>query len=299
MIPNDLNAARFLQQLLTVLRSNAVATAEKNQIYISLKNDLVIESLTGYLTGDCLAAREWPLLRKEFRRKQRISELRLSEVIRNDPDRKHRPQLLCHERISIPTLQEVAIEIFGLTIEHSPALLRHALLTQVDSTGSPILWFALCDMFRTTDNPGLQIQLSEIFRKVLDPGTVDDPERDDLLSKFYDYQVIDRLIDIVLFLPPQTFEDLFPHFPDSFSPYFIADDSSDIDDDDNSDDDNRLVFQMSQQSSSYQGKPSSLNSTQTQSDVLDRSTSSSKSTPTRSVRYNLFITLIFLYEILL
>lgn len=226
MIPNDVNAARFLLHLLTVLRTNIVATPEKNQIYNSLKNDVVIESLSGYLTGDCPAAAQWPTIGRELKRKQREGEERMNEQIRNDPECKHRPQLLSHERISIPTLAEVAIEIFSLSVEHSPALLRHALLSQVSTSGAPTLWFALCEMFRTNDNPGLQIQLSEIFRKVLDPITLDDAEKDDLLSKFYDHHVVDRLIDIVLTPPPQTFEDLFPEYPELASPYFISDEFS-------------------------------------------------------------------------
>lgn len=231
MIPGDVNAARFLLQLLTVLRSNIIATPEKNQIYNSLKNDSVIDSLTGYFTADCAAAREWPIYRRQLRRKQAEAALRMDEKIRNDPQRRHRPQLLSHERMSVPTLQEIALDIFSLSVEHSPSLLRHSLLSNVDSTGSPTFWYSLCDMFRNTDNLAMQIQLSEIFRKVLDPVTLDDPEKDDLLILFYDREVIDRLIDIVLSPPPQTFEDLFPRLPNSHTPYFIPEGSSDEEDD--------------------------------------------------------------------
>jgi hypothetical protein len=50
----------------------------------------------------------------------------------------------------------------------------------------------------------------EMFKKLLDPVSMESPERDDFLGLFYDKGVLDRLINILLTPAPSCFNLLYP-----------------------------------------------------------------------------------------
>ncbi|KAH8742030.1 hypothetical protein FG386_003532 [Cryptosporidium ryanae] len=215
-IQKDFLAAKFIHAVLTVLKQNPMSIYERHQIFMNLKANHILCEFSGYLKENCIGARQMLELIDNNLNKENISDYSNFDITNIN--------YTCIKPI------DLAVEVFSMVCDINPGLLRHAIqestseninieknqlnLTsgnetqkkqqrskRMESIGDvrsiPSLWLDLCDIF-VSSSESTQIQISSIFKRILDPKTMDFPERDDSLSLFYDMGVLDRLIDYLL-----------------------------------------------------------------------------------------------------
>ncbi|KAH7647425.1 hypothetical protein FG379_002546 [Cryptosporidium bovis] len=215
-IQKDFLAAKFIHAVLTVLKQNPMSIYERHQIFMNLKTNHILCEFSGYLKENCIGARRMLELINANLNKENISDYSNFDITSIN--------CTCIKPI------DLAVEVFSMVCDINPGLLRHAIQESVsenikigkdlrnitsengtpknklkskgiESAGDvksiPSLWLNLCNIF-INSSESTQIQISNIFKRILDPKTMDFPERDDSLSLFYDMGVLDKLIDCLL-----------------------------------------------------------------------------------------------------
>uniref|UniRef100_A0A3B0NF10 Component of IIS longevity pathway SMK-1, putative n=1 Tax=Theileria annulata TaxID=5874 RepID=A0A3B0NF10_THEAN len=105
-----------------------------------------------------------------------------------------RPNLLCTGRHKLIEPLSLVIEIFHICQEIFPAILRSAVFIDAEVNKTPKLFLSLCDILLRESNEGLQSQTREIISRLLDPKSMDLPDKDEVCNLFYDKGVLDYLM---------------------------------------------------------------------------------------------------------
>lgn len=221
-IQKNFLVAKFVHAVLTVLKQNPMLSIyERHQIFINLRVNNILSEFYGYLNENCTGARQMLELSSsnDFKNASNINDI----------------TFLNHSDI-MPI--DLAIEVYSMVCEINPGLLRHAIhestsqyikvqketTANISDAGDNLqtegdlrrkleneeivnlsepsnnfsLWATLCEIFITSKSESIQVQICTIFKRILDPKTMDVPERDDSLSLFYDMGILDKLIDNLL-----------------------------------------------------------------------------------------------------
>ncbi|KAJ1609623.1 hypothetical protein OIY81_2299 [Cryptosporidium canis] len=222
-IQKNFLVAKFVHAVLTVLKQNPMLSIyERHQIFINLKVNNILSEFYGYLNESCIGAKQ-------------MIEISSSNDYDNVSKINTDVSFLNHSNI-MPI--DLAIEVYSMVCEINPGLLRHAIhesSSQLVKSGKEIitntsnsddfhsegctkrkletneksvilsesssnfsLWATLCEIFITSRSESIQVQICTIFKRILDPKTMDVPERDDSLSLFYDMGILDKLMDNLL-----------------------------------------------------------------------------------------------------
>ncbi|KAF7458614.1 Serine/threonine-protein phosphatase 4 regulatory subunit 3 [Cryptosporidium felis] len=220
-IQDNFLVAKFIHAVITVLKQNPMLSIyERHQIFIHLRANNILNEFYGYLNEDCPGAKHM---------------LELESSNNTNCTSKDEFQMVYLHYSNITPI-DLALEVYSMICEISPGLLRHAIQESsyinsnkdskinipnkeqcIEDEGSqsdvikikplevsagkkccPSLWMILCHIFFTSNSESTQIQICTIFKRILDPKTMDVPERDDSLSLFYDMGVLDILIDKLL-----------------------------------------------------------------------------------------------------
>ncbi|KAJ1607763.1 hypothetical protein OJ253_2197 [Cryptosporidium canis] len=222
-IQKNFLVAKFVHAVLTVLKQNPMLSIyERHQIFINLKVNNILSEFYGYLNESCIGAKQ-------------MIEISSSNDYDNVSKINTDVSFLNHSNI-MPI--DLAIEVYSMVCEINPGLLRHAIhesssqfvksskeiipntsnsdvfhsggctkrkletneknVILSESSSNFSLWATLCEIFITSRSESIQVQICTIFKRILDPKTMDVPERDDSLSLFYDMGILDKLMDNLL-----------------------------------------------------------------------------------------------------
>ncbi|KAF5153163.1 Component of IIS longevity pathway SMK-1 family protein [Theileria parva strain Muguga] len=105
-----------------------------------------------------------------------------------------RPNLLCTGRYKLIEPLNLVIEIFHICQEIFPAIVRSSVFIDAEVNKTPKLFINLCNILLRESNEGLQSQTREIVSRLLDPKSMDLPDRDEICNIFYDKGVLDYLM---------------------------------------------------------------------------------------------------------
>ncbi|KAL3129057.1 PH domain containing protein [Cryptosporidium hominis] len=225
-IQKNFLVAKFIHAVLTVLKQNPMLSIyERHQIFINLKVNNILCEFCGYLNENCIGARQMLELstsnddHKNFSNTNDLSFINYSNIRPIDLAVEIysmvceiNPGLLrhaIHESTSQYFKAHKETNIYGSNVNdilYADDGLQNSPKESIKETENlsdksnvfHSLWGTLCEIFINSRSESIQMQICAIFKRILDPKTMDVPERDDSLSLFYDMGILDRLIDSLL-----------------------------------------------------------------------------------------------------
>lgn len=201
-------AALLLRELLVVARGNNILSQpDRNSLILMVRHYQLLNELTGYLDQTANACLDFEKNMKPINTKAEQEYLEIKKMLykkredvqEDDNSTLYRPNLLstCRHKLVEPT--SLAIEIFYICMEIFPAIVRAAVFTDAES-GTPKLLMALCSaLVRIPDC----LQAKEIIMRLLDPKSMDLPEKDEMCRLFYDKGVLDYMLNMIYAENPQ------------------------------------------------------------------------------------------------
>ncbi|EKX73395.1 conserved hypothetical protein [Theileria equi strain WA] len=195
-------AALLLRELLVVARGNNILSQpDRNSLILMVRHYQLLNELTGYLDQTANACQDFEKNMRPINTKAEQEYVEIKKMLykkRETPEDSdnstlYRPNLLstCRHKLVEPT--SLAIEIFYICMEIFPAIVRAAVFTDAES-GTPKLLMALCGtLVRIPDC----LQAKEIIMRLLDPKSMDLPEKDEMCRLFYDKGVLDYMLNMV------------------------------------------------------------------------------------------------------
>lgn len=225
-IQKNFLVAKFIHAVLTVLKQNPMLSIyERHQIFINLKANNILTEFYGYLSEYCIGAKQMLELSlsndncKNISNNADLSLLYYSNIMPIDLAVEVysmvceiNPGLLRHA-IHESTSQYIKVHkeanIHDLNMDENAYIdtsflqkpgenFKEVVNSSKKSNKFNSLWVTLCEIFINSRSESVQVQICTIFKRILDPKTMDVPERDDSLSLFYDMGILDKLIDNLL-----------------------------------------------------------------------------------------------------
>lgn len=218
-IQKNFLVAKFVHAVLTVLKQNPMLSIyERHQIFINLKVNNILSEFYGYLNENCTGARQMLELTssnnfKNVSNMNDVAFLNYSDIMPIDLAIEVysmvceiNPGLLRHA-IHESTSQYIKVHKETNTSTSSDScnnlqtegdlqqkLEDEKIANLSECSNNFSLWVTLCEIFITSKSESIQVQICTIFKRILDPKTMDVPERDDSLSLFYDMGILDKLV---------------------------------------------------------------------------------------------------------